>query len=68
MRHHIVNVLEERRPAVVATFDDFYSSRYASAVRLAGLVTGSPQVAEEIAQEVFVDLFRRWSTIERPDG
>ena len=49
--------------AVVATvgFEEFFSDRYRSATRFAFLLTGSGQVAEEIAQDAFLQIFRRWA-------
>ena len=54
--------------AVVATvgFEEFFSDRYRSATRFALLLTGSGQVAEEIAQDAFLQIFRRWAEIRNP--
>ena len=54
--------------AVVATvgFEEFFSDRYRSATRFAFLLTGSDQVAEEIAQDAFLQIFRRWGEIRNP--
>ena len=54
--------------AVVATvgFEEFFSDRYRSATRFAFLLTGSGQVAEEIAQDAFLQIFRRWGEIRNP--
>ena len=49
-----------------AAFERFYRDRYADAVRLALLITGSRETAEEIAQDAFVALHARWGTIDRP--
>ena len=56
--------------AVVATvgFEEFFSDRYRSAARFAFLLTGSGQVAEEIAQDAFLQVFRRWSEIRNPEA
>ena len=49
-------------------FDAFYRDRYGGAVRLAALVTGSAPVAEEVVQDAFVQLLRRWDDVESPAG
>ena len=56
--------------AVLATveFEEFFADRYRSAARFAFLLTGSSQVAEEIAQEAFLQVFRRWAEIRSPEA
>jgi len=56
--------------AVVATvgFEEFFSDRYRAAARFAYLLTGSNQIAEEIAQDAFLQVFRRWSEIRNPEA
>jgi RNA polymerase sigma factor (sigma-70 family) len=56
--------------AVVPTvqFEEFFSNRYRSATRFAYLLTGSGEVAEELAQEAFLQVFRRWADIRNPEG
>ena len=49
-------------------FEVFFSDRYRSAVRFAFLLTGSGEVAEEVAQEAFLQVFRRWAEIRNPDA
>jgi DNA-directed RNA polymerase specialized sigma24 family protein len=53
--------------AIVATvgFEEFFSDRYRSATRFAFLLTGSGQVAEEIAQDAFLSGARSWGRRER---
>jgi RNA polymerase sigma-70 factor (sigma-E family) len=53
--------------APVASFSTFYASTYDSMVRLAYVIIGSPEVAEEVAQESYVGVYRRWSTLEEPE-
>jgi RNA polymerase sigma-70 factor (sigma-E family) len=48
------------------TFDDVFDKESASLVRLATLLTGSFAVAEEVVQEAFVGLLRRWATVDAP--
>lgn len=47
-------------------FDAFYRSEYARTVRLARLLTGSMTAAEDLAQEAFVTVFRKGSTLDVP--
>jgi RNA polymerase sigma factor (sigma-70 family) len=56
--------------AVVPTvdFEEFFSDRYRSATRFAYLLTGSGEVAEELAQEAFLQVFRRWAEIRNPEA
>lgn len=48
------------------TFVDVYDARYRSMVQIARLTTGSDDVAEELVQDAFVDLYRRFDTIDTP--
>lgn len=54
------------RLRVDPAFERFYREAYADAVRLALLITGSRETAEEIAQDAFVSVHQRWSSIDRP--
>ncbi len=54
--------------AATAQFEEFFSGRYRSAVRFAYLLTGSGEVAEELAQEAFLQVFRRWEEIRNPEA
>jgi RNA polymerase sigma factor (sigma-70 family) len=49
-------------------FEEFFSDRYRSATRFAYLLTGSGEVAEELAQEAFLQVFRRWAEIRNPEA
>lgn len=48
------------------TFDDLYRSHYARMVTLSRLMTGAMAIAEEIVQDAFVQVYRKWSSIEFP--
>jgi DNA-directed RNA polymerase specialized sigma24 family protein len=56
--------LESTADSVI--FDDVFDHESASLVRLATLLTGSFAVAEEVVQEAFVGLLRKWETVEVP--
>jgi DNA-directed RNA polymerase specialized sigma24 family protein len=50
-------------PAVEAeAFEAFYLREYSAVVRLAYALSGSRLVAEDIAQEAFLGVFRDWKT------
>jgi RNA polymerase sigma factor (sigma-70 family) len=51
----------------VQTFDDFYADHYGRALGLAWTLTGSRFAAEELVQDAFVEVMRRWSTISGYD-
>jgi RNA polymerase sigma-70 factor (sigma-E family) len=48
------------------TFAHVYATQYASLVRLAYVTVGSVPVAEDVVQEVFADLYRRFDEIVDP--
>ena len=50
-----------------ASFSEFFRERYASAVRSAYLLTSSPPVAEDVAQDAFRQVWQRWDEISEPD-
>jgi len=45
---------------------DLYRREYASMVRLAHLLTGSNEVAEDLVQDSFVRVYRNWDRADRP--
>lgn len=49
-------------------FVDVYQDRYDELVRIARLTTGSYAIAEELVQEAFADLYRRFDMVRRPDA
>ncbi|MGZ8715408.1 MAG: RNA polymerase sigma factor [Mycobacterium sp.] len=56
---------------LVASFDAFYIHEYPATVRLLTALTGRRDVAEELAQDVFVTAHARWHAVhhyERPDA
>ena len=54
-------------PAVVS-FAAFYSAQYWPMLRLAGALVGRWDVAEELVQDAFVALHRRWDRVSRYDS
>jgi RNA polymerase sigma-70 factor (sigma-E family) len=49
-------------------FDDFYQRAWPVAVRLAYLLTGASDVAEDVAQDAFTRMHQRWDRIDNPPG
>lgn len=49
-------------------FDLFFRARYAHTVRLAHLLTGSNEVAEELAQDAFARVYRRFESLDAPEA
>lgn len=47
---------------LAASFEDVYRSEYAPLVRLAVVLTGRLDVAEELVQDAFEAAHRRWAT------
>jgi RNA polymerase sigma-70 factor (sigma-E family) len=48
-------------------FSDLYTNEHDRLVRLAYVLTGSREVAEDVVQDSFVRLYRRWRSAEHPD-
>lgn len=51
-------------PAGPGAFEAFYREQWADAVRLAHLLTGVDAVAEDLAQEAFTRVERRWAAVD----
>ena len=52
---------------VVEDFDVFYRREYRSVVKVALALSGSRWVAEELAQEAFVRVYRNWASVSAHD-
>jgi DNA-directed RNA polymerase specialized sigma24 family protein len=53
---------------VARSFEDVYRASYQRMTRVAHLMTGSNEAAEEIVQDAFVALYPRFETVDDPDG
>jgi RNA polymerase sigma-70 factor (sigma-E family) len=53
-------------PDLVTSFADLYRDQYGPMVRLAHLLTMSNSVAEELVQDAFVRVHRKWDQIDVP--
>ncbi|HET6949372.1 MAG TPA: sigma-70 family RNA polymerase sigma factor [Acidimicrobiales bacterium] len=51
-----------------ASFEDTYRASYGRLTRVAHLITGSNEVAEEVVQDAFVALYPRFDAVDNPDG
>lgn len=49
-------------------FAALYRARYAHMVRMATLLVDRRDVAEEVVQEAFVQLYQRWASVDCPDA
>lgn len=47
-------------------YEDCYREQFRPMVRLAFLLTGSTETAQDLVQDAFVHLHRRWSSVEQP--
>ena len=56
-------VVETREP-----FESFYRRDYRAVLALAHVLSGSPSLAEELAQEAFLVAYRDWDRIVKPEG
>jgi RNA polymerase sigma-70 factor (sigma-E family) len=54
--------------APALAFGRLYEARFAEMVRLAFLMTGSMETAEDLVQDSFVGLHRKWSTVRVPEA
>jgi RNA polymerase sigma-70 factor (sigma-E family) len=50
----------------VATFEDVYRASYARMIRVAFMLTGSNEAAEDIVQEAFVRIYARFDRLDDP--
>jgi RNA polymerase sigma factor (sigma-70 family) len=48
------------------TFDAFYREQWAKMVRLAWLMTGSRELAEDLVQDAFVHVGAKWESVQAP--
>ena len=52
----------------VNAFEKFYRAEYLPMVRLAFGLVDTPEAAEEITQDAFAEVFRRWDRLDNPGG
>lgn len=58
--------VEDEPRSGIASVDDLFQQEYAHMLRLAYFVIGSAEVAQDLVQEAFVKVSRRWERIEDP--
>ena len=49
-------------------FEVFYRAQWLPTVRVARMILGSQEEAEEVAQEALIRVHERWAMLERPDA
>jgi DNA-directed RNA polymerase specialized sigma24 family protein len=57
---------EVLQPSAPVTFAQVYADCYLPMVRLGHLLTGSNEVGEEVTQEAFVRMYRRFDDVDNP--
>jgi RNA polymerase sigma factor (sigma-70 family) len=50
------------------SFDSFYERELAPQVRRAALLVGSSDAANDVVHDAFVQIYRRWGSLENPGG
>jgi RNA polymerase sigma factor (sigma-70 family) len=55
-------------PAVTRRMEDLFRARWAPSVRLATALLGERAVAEEVVQEAFLEVARRWDGLDNPEA
>lgn len=58
----------ERVEAAPTEFVEFYRRRFASMVRLAVALTGSPSTAEDVVHDAFLRVHAQWHRVDHPDA
>lgn len=54
------------RPVADVAFEDFYRTHHADMVRMASFLVESIEAAEDLVQDAFVKVQRRWHRIDNP--
>ncbi len=54
------------RPYVDGSFEALYAAEATSMSRLAYLMVGSPEQAQELVHDAFARLYERWDRVDRP--
>lgn len=58
----------EQNVAITESFESVFKRDYTPVARMAYLILGSTGEAEEVAQDAFAALLRRWDRIDNPSG
>ena len=65
---HLAEVTSAGWVAPGPAFGHLYEKRFAEMVRLAYLLTGSKETAQDVVQDSFVGLHRKWASVRAPDA
>jgi RNA polymerase sigma-70 factor (sigma-E family) len=52
--------------AISPSFDELFAEQFPRLVRVAALIVGSTATAEEIVQDAFIKVYRRWDGLDSP--
>ena len=56
----------EHAVELTASFADFYEAEMPGQVRRAALMVGSGELAQDLVHDVFVEMYRRWESLDTP--
>lgn len=59
---------KDERSAKNGSFDEFYRAQYPAAVRLGWLLTRSSSGSEDLVQEAFLEVYRRFDSLTEPQA
>jgi len=59
-------IRESDAPHVVGSFEALYADEAKAMSRLAYLMVGSPEQAQELVHDAFARLYERWDTVDNP--
>lgn len=62
------STLPSLRVVSTATYEEVYRADFARMVRIAHMLTGSNEMAEDVVQDAFVKLYPRFDTVADPSG
>lgn len=63
-----MRIVDEQGVGAPTGFDEWFIAVWPRAFRLAVFMTHDAQAGEDVAQDVLIQMSRRWTTIERPDA
>src|SRR5688572_15517222 len=61
-----IEITTDPAASALLSFDAFFAEQFPRLVRVALLIVGSTASAEEIVQDAFIRVYRRWDGLENP--
>ncbi len=65
-RESAVSAVVTPASGAALSYEDCYREHFRSMVRVAFLLIGSPETAQDVVQDAFVRLHRRWASVQQP--